>query len=203
MFNTWPKGQSGLGITWIDVLFYVDATTLSNGSRSSKDILGLTQLQIRCQIQFWITWLLQICFASYYIIVRVVCYIRSSHLDPCRSFPFYHRSVDQHIAAHKGSRAHNAWLDLSSRVLRRALRHKVFGLTWVKAELLLDVQFCTVAVRSTTVLRVQLAFVCVVTELFVLAQFLGRHCRFSIFCGFHLWTWTDRIRLTSFRPSIE
>ena len=51
----------------------------------------------------------------------VVCFERSSHLDPCKSFPFYHRSVEQHIAAHKGSRAHNAWLDLSSRVLTRAL----------------------------------------------------------------------------------
>ena len=51
----------------------------------------------------------------------VACFVRSSHLDPCRSFPSYHRSVDQHIAAHKGSRAHNAWLDLSSRVLTRAL----------------------------------------------------------------------------------
>ena len=53
--------------------------------------------------------------------MMLVCFVRSSHLDPCRSFPFYHRSEDQHIAAHKGSWAHNAWLDLSSRVFARAL----------------------------------------------------------------------------------
>ena len=52
----------------------------------------------------------------------VACFVRSSHLDPCRSFPFYHRSVDQHIAAHKGSRAHNAWLDLSSTVLTKGTK---------------------------------------------------------------------------------